>query len=215
VHGVLRPVLSGHHASLLVAPAGNEWCVLDADQFTATELSSLDATRRVAEVYVDGAVIPPSRRLGDVERAQVRDLAAVVFGAECIGVAQWCVETASEYAKVREQFGRPVGQFQGVKHKCADMLADTELARAAVWDGARAAAEPAVAPLTAAAAASLAVDASYRVAKDCIQVHGGIGFTWEHDAHLYFKRATTNRLLLGDATYHYERALRLDPEAKR
>ncbi|HEY3095594.1 MAG TPA: acyl-CoA dehydrogenase, partial [Acidimicrobiia bacterium] len=103
----------------------------------------------------------------------------------------------AEYAKVREQFGRPIGQFQGVKHKCADMLAETELARAATWDAARAAEEPAVAPLTAAAAASLAIDASYRAAKDCIQAHGGIGFTWEHDAHLYLKRATTTRQLLG------------------
>src|SRR6266536_2879573 len=99
--------------------------------------------------------------------------------------------------KVREQFGRPIGQFQGVKHKCADMLAETELARAAAWDAARAADEPAVAPLTAAAAASLAIDASYRAAKDCIQVHGGIGFTWKHDAHLYLKRAMVTRQLLG------------------
>jgi alkylation response protein AidB-like acyl-CoA dehydrogenase len=197
VQGTLRPVLSGHHASVLVAQAGDEWCVLNADEFTATELSSLDATRRVAEVHVDGAVVPPARRLGDVDASHVRGLAAVVLGAECIGVAQWCVETAAQYAKVREQFGRPVGQFQGVKHKCADMLADTELARAAVWDAARAADDPTVAPLTAAAAASLAVDASYRAAKDCIQVHGGIGFTWEHDAHLYLKRATATRQLLG------------------
>jgi len=197
VRGTLRPVLSGHHASVVVAPAGDEWCVLNSDEFTASELLSLDATRRVAEVHVEGAVVPPARRLGDVDASFVRDLAAVVFGAECIGVAQWCVDVASEYAKVREQFGRPVGQFQGVKHKCADMLADTELARAAVWDAARAADEPEVAPLTAAAAASLAVDASYQAAKDCIQVHGGIGFTWEHDAHMYLKRATATRQLLG------------------
>ena len=197
VRGALRSVLSGHVAGVLVARAGDDWYVLTADEFTATELASLDPTRRVAEVRVDGAVVPSARRLDGVDTARVRDLAAVVLAAEGVGVAQWCVETASEYAKVREQFGRPIGQFQGVKHKCADMLAQTELARAAAWDAARAADEPDVAPLTAAAAASLSIDAAYSAAKDCIQVHGGIGFTWEHDAHLYLKRATTTRQLLG------------------
>ena len=197
VSGTVRAVVSGHLADVLVARAGDGWYALTADEFTATELASLDPTRRVAEVHVDGAAVPGARRLDGVDTERVRDLAAVVLAAEAVGVAQWCVETASEYAKVREQFGRPIGQFQGVKHKCADMLAQTELARAAAWDAARAAEEPDVAPLTAAAAASLAVDAAYRAAKDCIQVHGGIGFTWEHDAHLYLKRATTTRQLLG------------------
>jgi alkylation response protein AidB-like acyl-CoA dehydrogenase len=197
VRGALRPVLSAHLAGVLIAPAGDEWCVLEAGEFTATELSSLDPTRRVAEVHVDGVAVPPARRLGDVDAERVRDIAAVVFAAESIGIAQWCVDASSEYAKVREQFGRPIGQFQAVKHKCADMLAETELARAAAWDAARAADEPEVAPLTAGAAASLAVDAAYRCAKDCIQVHGGIGFTWEHDAHLYLKRAMVTRQLLG------------------
>jgi 3-oxochol-4-en-24-oyl-CoA dehydrogenase len=206
VHGTLRPVLSAHLADILVAPAGDEWCVLGADEFAASELSSVDPTRRVAEVRVDGAVVPQARRLGDVDTKRVRDLAAAVFAAECVGVAQWCVDAASEYAKVREQFGRPIGQFQGVKHKCADMLAATELARAAAWDAARAADEPEVAPLTAAAAASLAVDAAFGAAKDCIQVHGGIGFTWEHDAHLYLKRAMVTRQLLGPTSAWRTRA---------
>src|SRR5262249_47077447 len=92
VRGTLRPVLSGHLAGLLFAPAGDEWCVLDGEQFTATELSSLDPTRRVSEVRVDGAVVPPARRLGDVDASRVRDLAAVVFAAESVGVAQWCVD---------------------------------------------------------------------------------------------------------------------------
>ena len=197
VSGTVRAVLSGHLADVLVVRAGDDWYALTGDEFTAAELPSLDPTRRVAEVRVDGAVLMIARRLDAVGTARVRDLAAVVFAAEGVGVAQWCVETASEYAKVREQFGRPIGQFQGVKHKCADMLAQTELARAAAWDAARAADEPDVAPLTASAAAGLAVDAAYRAAKDCIQVHGGIGFTWEHDAHLYLKRATTTRQLLG------------------
>jgi 3-oxochol-4-en-24-oyl-CoA dehydrogenase len=206
VHGTLRPVLSAHVADIIVVPAGHEWCVLGRDEFDATELSSIDPTRRVAAVRVAGAVVPAARRLGDIDTALVRDLAAAVFAAECVGVAQWCVDAASEYAKVREQFGRPIGQFQGVKHKCADMLAATELARAAAWDAARAADEPAVAPLTAAAAASLAVNAAFGAAKDCIQVHGGIGFTWEHDAHLYLKRAMVIRQLLGPTSAWRTRA---------
>src|SRR6266511_2212586 len=197
VRGTLRAVPSAHLAGVLVARAGDHWCVLTDGEFTATEQISVDPTRRVAEVRVDGAVVPPARRLKDVDTERVRDLAAVVFAAEGVGIGQWCVDTASEYAKIREQFGRPIGQFQGVKHKCAEMLAETELARAAAWDAARAADELDVAPLTAAAAASLAIDASYRAAKDCIQVHGGIGFTWEHDAHLYLKRAMVTRQLLG------------------
>jgi 3-oxochol-4-en-24-oyl-CoA dehydrogenase len=206
VTGTLRAVLSAHQAGVLVARAGDEWCALTAGEFTATEQASLDPTRRVAEVRVDGAVVPAARRLDGVETERVRNLAAVVFAAEGVGVAQWCVESASEYAKVREQFGRPIGQFQGVKHKCADMLAGTELARAAAWDAARAADEADVAPLTAAAAACLAVDAAYGAAKDCIQVHGGIGFTWEHDAHLYLKRATATRQLLGPTSLWRVRA---------
>jgi len=197
VRGALRAVPSAHLAGVLVARAGDDWCVLTDGEFTATEQVSVDPTRRVAEVRVDGAVVPSARRLKDIDTERVRDLAAVVFAAEGAGIGQWCVDTASEYAKVREQFGRPIGQFQGVKHKCAVMLAETELARAAAWDAARAAEELEVAPLTAAAAASLAIDASYRAAKDCIQVHGGIGFTWEHDAHLYLKRAMVTRQLLG------------------
>src|SRR5918994_6681256 len=131
VRGAIRAVLSGHQAGVLVARAGDDWCALTAGEFTATELESLDPTRRVAEVRVDDVVVPRMRRLDGVDTGRVRDLAATVFAAEGVGVAQWCVDTASDYAKVREQFGRPIGQFQGVKHKCADMLAETELARAA------------------------------------------------------------------------------------
>ena len=125
----------------------------------------------------------------------------MLLAAEAIGIAQWCVDTAAEYAKVRVQFGRPIGQFQGVKHRCADMLARTELARAAVWDAARAADEP---PTTAralaiAAAAALAFDAAFLNGKDCVQTLGGIGFTWEHDAHIYLRRAMTLHQLVGHA----------------
>ncbi|MQA97059.1 MAG: acyl-CoA dehydrogenase, partial [Streptosporangiales bacterium] len=114
------------------------------------------------------------------------------------GIAGWCVTTAADYAKVREQFGRPIGQFQGIKHKCAAMLIELEQARAAVWDAANAADERSEETGFAAAIAALvAGDAGLRCARDCIQVHGGIGFTWEHDAHLYLRRASTLRTLLG------------------
>ena len=112
-------------------------------------------------------------------------------------MAAWCVATAAEHAVVREQFGRPIGQFQGVKHRCADMLCALELARAAAWDAARAVTGSEQATLATAVVGAVAADVAYGAAKDCIQVLGGIGFTWEHDAHLYLKRATATRLLLG------------------
>jgi len=197
VRGTLRPVLAGHLATLIVAPTVDAgWVALTASEFTATELPSLDLTRRSAEVVVDG-VVPNARRLPDVDATRVRDLAAVLAAAECVGGAQWCVDAAAEHARERRQFGRPIGQFQGVKHRCADMVSRTELARAAAWDAARADGDGDVGSLTAAAAAALALDTFFECAKDCVQVHGGIGFTWEHDTHLYLRRAITLRQLLG------------------
>ncbi|MGH9024928.1 MAG: acyl-CoA dehydrogenase family protein, partial [Acidimicrobiia bacterium] len=133
VRGELRPVLSGHLASLLLARAGDTWCAFTADEIGATELPSLDRTRRVAAVTVD-AKVPPERQLHGLTTARVLDIAAVLLVADGVGGSQWCVETAAAYAKDRHQFGRPIGQFQGVKHRCADMVARTELARAATWD---------------------------------------------------------------------------------
>ncbi len=197
VRGDLSPVLSGHLCELLLVDAGDAgWVVLLGGEFDARELPSVDLTRRMAEVTVD-AVVAPSRRLASVARDDVWNLAAIVFGAEAVGAAQWCVDTAAEYAVERRQFGRPIGQFQGVKHRCADMAARTELARAAVWDAARAASEPEVATLTACVAGALTIDACFQTAKDCVQVLGGIGFTWEHDAHVYLRRMISLRALLG------------------
>ena len=196
VTGELAPVLSGHLAELIVADTGAGWIVLLAGEFEATERPSVDLTRRVATVAVD-ATVAASRLLPSVDAATVRDLALMLFGAEAVGISQWCVDTAGEYAQERRQFGRPIGQFQGVKHRCADMVARTELARAAVWDAARAADEPEFASFTAAAAAALTIDAVFQTAKDCVQVLGGIGFTWEHDAHVYLRRTMATRALLG------------------
>ena len=119
------------------------------------------------------------------------DLARTLLAAEATGVARECTKMASEYAKVREQFGRPIGMFQAVKHHCANMLVAAELATAAVWDAARAAAAGGdQLTYTAAMAATLALAAADQNANLNTQVHGGIGFTWEHDAHLYLRRAT-------------------------
>jgi len=201
VRGTARVVLGGQLAALVVAPAAIEggvaWVVLDADEVATRELASVDSTRRVAEITVDGADIPASRRLTGVDNERVLDLVVTLTAAEAVGMAQWCVDTAAAYAKERVQFGRPIGQFQGIKHKCADMLCRVELARAAAWDAARVADDDDTRSLVAASAIALAVDAAFENAKDCIQVLGGIGFTWEHEAHMYLKRAMVLRNLLG------------------
>jgi 3-oxochol-4-en-24-oyl-CoA dehydrogenase len=192
-----EPVLGGALADVVVIEIDGRWCVLDASALPAGECASVDPSRRVARVSLEGVVVPPDRELA-IDSERVRELAAVLLAADALGVAQWCVETAAEHAKVRVQFGRPIGQFQGVKHRCADMLARTELARAAVWDAARAVHDrDNGARIAIAAAASLAFDAAFVNGKDCIQVLGGIGFTWEHDAHVYLRRAMTLHQLCG------------------
>jgi alkylation response protein AidB-like acyl-CoA dehydrogenase len=194
VSGTLANVLCGAIAEVVVARAGERWVVLRAGQFEASEVGSLDPTRRLATVTVEGA---PAEFVDvvDVDRD-----AAVLFAAEATGGASWCVETAAEYAKVRQQFGRPIGQFQAVKHRCSDMLVALEQARSVTWDAAAALDSGDASELAACIAAAIAPDVFVRVAKDCIQTLGGIGFTWEHDAHLYLRRATSVRQLLGGAS---------------
>jgi alkylation response protein AidB-like acyl-CoA dehydrogenase len=203
---VLGPVLGGAVADRLVlgaaTPEGETWFVADADRVTARALPSLDPTRPLAEVSLaelpqGELTVPAGRILTALTGETVRDYAAVLFAAEATGLAEWCLDEAVRYAKVREQFGRPIGQFQAIKHLCADMLVRVEVARAAAWDAARAGYDDAGRPLTAAVAAALAVEAAVTCGKDCIQVLGGIGFTWEHDAHLYLRRAVSLRQLLG------------------
>ncbi|MEU6661330.1 acyl-CoA dehydrogenase [Streptomyces sp. NPDC046821] len=219
--GVAPPVLSGGDADLLVLAAetatGTAWVAVDAttDGIEVRVHTSADPTRPTAEITARGAVVPAARILA-VDTAAVRDLASVVLAADACGVAAWTLHTAAEYAKVREQFGRPIGQFQGVKHLCADMLVRVEQARALVWDAARAAGEAGTDEgsadargLVASLAAATALDAAYSCAKDCIQILGGIGFTWEHDAHLYLRRALLARQLLGAGDGHRLRAVRL------
>ncbi|MGW1731136.1 acyl-CoA dehydrogenase [Streptomyces sp. NPDC001999] len=213
--GVAPPVLSGADADLLLLPAasagGTRWFAVDsaAEGLTVRPHRGADPTRPTAEVRAGGVFVPSARAVR-IDSGTVRDLAAVLFAAEACGTAAWALDTAVAYAKVREQFGRPIGQFQGIKHLCADMLVRVEQARALVWDATRAAGEaPETRALVAALAAGTALDAAYSCAKDCIQILGGIGFTWEHDAHLHLRRAVVARQLLGAGDAHRLRAARL------
>jgi len=215
VSGTLRPVMGGGLASWLVAPvdtpAARIWCAIPAESLQAVELPSLDLTRRGAEVTAHRALVAPDAQLLGLSDPLVRAYLAVLVAAEAAGGAGWCVDTAADWARVRQQFGRPIGQFQGVKHRCADMLVAAESARAVAWEAAgtldRAMAEGALgtgagaeARLSADIAGAMAPESFVRVAKDCIQVLGGIGFTWEHDAHRYLRRATALRALMGGPT---------------
>ncbi|MFD8526953.1 acyl-CoA dehydrogenase [Streptosporangium canum] len=204
VGGLAELVLGGALADVLVLPVstdrGEEWVALDASEATVTPVRSLDLTRGVAKVELDAVAVPAGRVLDGLEGPGVLNLAAVLLGAEATGVASWCVSAASDYAKVRVQFGRPIGQFQGVKHKAARMLVALEQARATVWDATRAAGAGDEAAYAAAIAGVVAPDAAVQCAKDAVQIFGGIGYTYEHDAHLYYRRALTLRALLGSSS---------------
>ncbi|HET6949709.1 MAG TPA: acyl-CoA dehydrogenase [Acidimicrobiales bacterium] len=205
VTGSTGPVLGGTLAAAVVVPvaiAGEErWAVVevaDGEGATAAVLPALDQTRGLARLDLVDA---PATPLAGLTRDRVEAVGAVLGAAECAGGAAWCVDVAATYARERRQFGRPIGQFQAVKHRCADMLVRLEQVRALAWDGAAALDGPdpdgPEAALAVAAAGSVAFDAYAAVAKDCIQVLGGIGFTWEHDAHLYLRRALALRQLFG------------------
>jgi alkylation response protein AidB-like acyl-CoA dehydrogenase len=191
------------------AAGATAWCLLPADHpgITLTGRAPADFSRALADLTIDAARAGPDELLPRIETAAVRDLAATLFAVEAAAVAGWCSRTAAEYAAVRHQFGRPIGSFQAVKHLCAGMLCRAETASVLAWDAARAIDEaPAELPLAAAAAAAFALDAAVDNAKDCIQVLGGIGFTWEHDAHLYLRRALALRQLLGGSAIWRDRA---------
>jgi len=207
---VLLPVLvpsSSRHASGrdLAVDSGRKhagmtevWCLVapDAAGLRVDALEPLDHSTPLARVECAGVRVA-AERIFEPPYA-VRDLAAVLVAAEAAGIAGWCLQTATEYAKVREQFGRKIGEFQAVKHMCAGMLCRAELIRAVAADAAGAVdAGSAELPLAAAIAMTISLDAVVETAKDCIQVLGGIGFTWEHDAHFYLRRAVALRQLLG------------------
>ncbi len=221
ISGSVRPVLGLPTARLVLVPLDRDgavqWWLLDRGELgelrgrgqvtiTVEALPALDRTRPVGtlEIAGDGVVLPAHRRMS-MPDAEVRSLALVLAAAESAGIARWCLETASEYAKVRVQFGRPIGQFQAVKHALADMLVAVEQCAAVAWDAAAAWSEDDGdddaggghdRDLSARIAGAVALGAAAHCAKQCIQILGGIGFTWEHDAHFYLKRAMANLQLV-------------------
>jgi len=211
--GVKSFVLDGNTASLIIVAARTAKGVSlftvagDAAGLTRTALSTMDQTRKQAKLEFANtpATLLGIEGEGWAVLSTVLDLAAVGLAAEQVGGAQKVLEQAVEYAKVRVQFGRPIGSFQAIKHKCADMLLEVESAKSAAYYGLWCAAEqndelPSVASL----AKAYCSEAYFHATAENIQIHGGIGFTWEHPAHLYFKRAKSSELLFGDPTYHRE-----------
>ncbi|APE17134.1 acyl-CoA dehydrogenase [Mycobacterium sp. WY10] len=201
IRGEARSVPAAAQASVLVLPvaieSGVEWVILDADQLEIEPVNSVDLLRPVAHVRANAVEVTDDRVLANLSQPAGRAILTTLLSAEAVGIARWATDTAAAYAKIREQFGRPIGQFQAIKHKCAEMIADTERATAAVWDAARALDEAAekdwdneqtAYEFAAAVAASLAPAAAQHTTQDCIQVHGGIGFTWEHDTNVYYRR---------------------------
>ena len=210
VTGVKSFVVDGHTADvlLIVARADDGLGLFAVDgsdpRVVRTRLDALDETRPLARVELSTApalrVAPPGDSSTFLQRAL--DLAVVALAAEQVGGAQRCLEMAVEYAKVRVQFGRPIGSFQAIKHKCADMLLEVESARSAVYHASSVADDLEEFPVAAALVGSYCSKAYSHVSKENIQIHGGIGYTWEHDAHLYLKRAKSSELLFGAPSEH-------------
>ena len=187
--GTVPFVLGGVVDGLLLVPAGDRWLLVDAtaEGVAVEALQASDFSRPLARAVFTSA---PASVL-DAPADWVTDLTATVLSAEAAGITRWTLDTAVAYAKVREQFGKPIGSFQAIKHLCAEMLCRTEQVAVAAADAARAAGDGDHRQLSIAAAiaAGVGIDAAKANAKDCIQVLGGIGITWEHDAHLYLRRA--------------------------
>jgi alkylation response protein AidB-like acyl-CoA dehydrogenase len=221
LEGTKTYVTDGHTADLLLVAArapgtsgeqGVSWlCVpADAPGLKRRALVTMDQTRRQAELSFEGLGLAAGDLVGEQGggwelAARVLDLAAVALSAEQVGGARRCLEMAVEYAKERRQFGRPIGGFQAVKHKCADMMVEVESARSASYYAAwTASAWGGELPTLASLAKSYCSEAYFNCAAEALQIHGGVGFTWEYDVHLYFKRAQSSETLLGDAAYHRE-----------
>ena len=219
-HAALEPVATGAKIASVAwagglaidAPAADLLVHVTSDEVTLHEVTerpaptaAMDVTRQVTRIDWDG--IGPGTTLGGSELAtDLLDAGATLYAAELLGVAQRVLDMSVEYAGVREQFGKPIGSFQAVKHRCADMLVDVEGIRSASWYASWAVATGAPdVSLAASTAKAWASDAAPRVTGSGLQVHGGIGFTWEHDLHLYLKRAQLSSVVFGDATWHRER----------
>ncbi len=215
-------VLDGHTADLVIVAArsegseGNQGISLfvipaDTNGVKRSWLPTLDQTRRQAAIELRDVLVPADCLLGEEGEGwpvceRTVDLAMIALAAEQVGAAEACLDMAVEYAKVRQQFGRPIGSFQAIKHKCADMLMLVEAARSSAFYASALAAQGA-ADLAEAASSAKAYcsDAFFHCAAENIQIHGGIGFTWEHPAHLYFKRAKSSEMLFGAPALHRER----------
>jgi alkylation response protein AidB-like acyl-CoA dehydrogenase len=225
LRGAWRFVLDGLGADLLVVAArragsaGEEGVSLfalpsDTPGVDRCALPTMDPTRRLAEVTLRDVRVPASALMGEEGEGwrplgQALDGAAVALAAEQVGGAQTCLDLSVAYAKERVQFGRPIGSFQAIKHKCADMMVAVESARSASYYAACVAADDAEnLPVAASLAKAACSDAYFRCAAESIQIHGGVGFSWEYDVHLYFKRARSTEIFLGDPAYHRERVAR-------
>ena len=214
LHGHKSFVLDGHAADLIltVAAAGGGLSLFAVSSgttgLTRRALPTLDQTRKLARLTFSDA---PARLVGEHGAARAvldrtLDVAAVALAAEQLGGAQRALDMAVQYAQVRQQFGRPIGSFQAIKHRCADLLLEVESLRSAVgYAAAAVAAGSTEVPVLASLLKAYASEVYSHVAGENIQIHGGIGFTWEHDAHLYLKRAKASELFLGDASYHRAR----------
>ncbi|MDY6995202.1 MAG: acyl-CoA dehydrogenase [Actinomycetota bacterium] len=217
VTGSADYVLGASAGAVLLLPVAGEWVLLDstAAGVTVEPLTATDFSRPLARVVCENV---PAEVL-DVPAQRIVDLTVTVLAAEAAGLARWCLQTATEYAKVREQFGKPIGSFQAIKHMCAEMLLRSEQASVAAADAAQAATESgsddAQLSLAAALAASVGIEAAKANAKDCIQVLGGIGITWEHDAHLYLRRAYAIAQFLGGRSRWLRRVVDLTRQGVR
>jgi alkylation response protein AidB-like acyl-CoA dehydrogenase len=213
VNGVRSFVTDGNVASLILVPAMTEKGLSlfavkgDATGVARESLPTMDQTRKQSRIELSDApaalIGVEGEALGGLETTM--QIAEAALAAEQVGGAQRVLNNAVEYAKNRVQFGRPIGSFQAIKHKCADMLLDVESAKSAAYYAAWAAQERNdELPIAASLAKSFCSEAYFHCAAENIQIHGGIGFTWEHHAHLYFKRAKSSELFLGDPAYHRE-----------
>jgi alkylation response protein AidB-like acyl-CoA dehydrogenase len=204
--GTVDHVVDGAVAGVLVIATPDGLWLSRADDrgVTVTPQPTLDPTRPQATLQLERAA---AVNLGDTAAAETAvDLLRVALAVEAVGVSRRCLEATVDYLKTREQFGRVIGSFQALQHRAAEIAVEVEAATSTAYYAAWAAeAAPDELPVVAPLALSVCADAAWHAAAESIQLHGGIGFTWEHDAHLYFKRATTTRLLLGDA--HEQRRL--------
>ncbi|HEV7920388.1 MAG TPA: acyl-CoA dehydrogenase [Thermoanaerobaculia bacterium] len=196
--GTAHFVMEAHVADLIVMVQGGQATLIESGA-EIRRTPSMDETRKLSTVTFHG-----EGKTYQADIGEAIDLATVALCAEMVGGMQWVLDTTVDYAKTRQQFGKPIGSFQAIQHLCADMLLLTESARSATYYAAYD-----MSPAAVSMAKAYCSDAYREVCNKGIQVHGGIGFTWEHDLQLYYKRAKASETLFGDATFHRERIARL------